>query len=195
MNPDPIFESNFLNLEYVFYHITKFFQDFSPSIKGLFTSGKIGAFLVFFFSILLILVVAWIAYSMARIHEIQRKQAHEISQKLFVEDKDERRENPRWLQVQEYINSQNQAEWRMAVIEADTILEEMVNKFGTPGENLGEKLKNTEPSDFLTLQNAWEGHKVRNRIAHEGAAYNLTYKEARQAIDNFEQVFREFEYI
>ena len=111
------------------------------------------------------------------------------------EVEDQRQENPRWLQVQDHINSQNPAEWRLAIIEADSILEDMTLKMGIPGETLGERLKNTEPSDFLTLQNAWEAHKVRNRIAHEGSAYNLQYKDARNTIDNYEQVFREFEYI
>jgi hypothetical protein len=194
--PEPIFEPTFLNLEYVFYKITLFFENLFPFLKDFFTSGKLGAFFVFFFSILLVLVVAWITYSMIRISEIKRKRNREMSQALFVATpEDVRQENPRWKQVQEHINSQNPAEWRLAIIEADLILEDLTNRIGLPGENLGERLKNAEPSDFLTLQNAWEGHKVRNRIAHEGSAFNLTYKEARQAVDHFEEVFREFEFI
>lgn len=198
MSPDPVFESTFLNLEYLFTKITEFFLKIFPFLKEFFTNGKLGAFLVFFFSLLLVLVVAWIAYSMIRIGEIQRAQARQTNAILFATGEnggDERQENPRWVQVQEHINSQNPAEWRLAIIEADSILEEMTLKMGIPGDTLGERLKNTEPSDFLTLQRAWEGHKVRNKIAHQGSGYNLTYKEAREAIDHFEAVFREFEYI
>ena len=196
MNPEPIFEPTFLNLEYLFFKITEFFQDIFPFIKEFFTSGRLGAFLVFFFSILLVLVVAWIAYSVVRIGEINREKSRKINAMLFSDDgKDVRKDNPRWIQVQNHINSQNPAEWRMAIIEADTILEEMTIKIGLVGETLGERLKNAEPSDFLTLQNAWEGHKVRNMIAHQGSAYNLTYKDARLAIDNYEAVFQEFEFI
>jgi hypothetical protein len=196
MNPEPFFESNFLNLEYVFYKLTKFFESLFPFLKDLFTSGQLGAFLVFFFSVLLVLVVAWIAYSSVRIAEINKKRGDLMAQAFTPREvEDQRQENPRWLQVQDHINSQNPAEWRLAIIEADSILEDMTLKMGIPGETLGERLKNTEPSDFLTLQNAWEAHKVRNRIAHEGSAYNLQYKDARNTIDNYEQVFREFEYI
>ncbi len=196
MSPQPAFESNFLNLEYVFTRVTQFFQDVIPFFKEFFTNGKLGAFLVFFFSVILVLVVAWIAYSLIRTAEINKDKSERISAALFAKDGEEEAvKNTRWIQVQEHINSQNPAEWRMAIIEADTILEEMTIKMGIPGENLGERLKNTEPSDFLTLQNAWEGHKIRNRIAHEGSAYNLTYKDAKGAIDNYEAVFREFEFI
>lgn len=194
--PEPIFEPTFLNLEYVFYKITLFFENVFPFLKNFFTNGKLGAFLVFFFSVLLVLVVAWIAYSLIRISEIQRKRNNQMGQVLFTpEREDVRRENPRWKQVQEHINSKNPAEWRLAIIEADSILEEMTMKMGIPGENLGERLKNVEKSDFLSVQNAWEAHKVRNRIAHEGSTFELTYKEARQTIEHFEIVFREFEFI
>ena len=70
----------------------------------------------------------------------------------------------------------------------------MVEKMGYPGANLGERLRVIELSDFLTLQEAWEAHKIRNRIAHE-AQYQLTEREARKAIGLYEKVFREFHYI
>ncbi len=196
MNPDPIFEPTFLNLEYVFFKLTKFFQKLYPFFRELFSGGKLGAFLVFFFSTLLVFLVAWITYSMIRIKELEREKSIRMNHVLFSrKSENTAKRNPRWIQVQEHINANNPAEWRLAIIEADTILEDMVMKMGIPGENLGERLKNTEPSDFLTLQLAWAAHKVRNKIAHEGSAYNLTYKDARQAIANYEEVFKEFDFI
>jgi hypothetical protein len=83
----------------------------------------------------------------------------------------------------------------MAVLEADSILEDLTIAMNIPGNSLGERLKSIEPSDFLTLQNAWEGHKVRNQIAHQGSTFQLDHKTAQIAIKNFEAVFREFEVI
>jgi len=194
--PDPLFEPTFLNLEYFFYKLTNFFADFFPFLKDFFAGGKLGAFLIFLFSLLLVLAVAWIAYSTIRISEIKKAQEKKVNDILFAQEKkDVRKENPRWKQVQSHINSQNPGEWRLAIIEADTILEDMTQKMGIPGINLGERLKNTEQSDFLTLQLAWEAHKVRNRIAHEGSTFNLTQKEAQKTIENYEEVFKEFEFI
>lgn len=102
--------------------------------------------------------------------------------------------NDRWLKIEAEINSDNVASWKQAIMEADKILEEIVNTLNLPGENLGEKLKQIEPSDFLTLDAAWEAHKVRNRIAHE-AGYELGQHEARRVMRLYEKVFREFEYI
>ncbi|MFT5360201.1 MAG: hypothetical protein ACI88L_000685 [Candidatus Paceibacteria bacterium] len=196
MNTEPIFEPNFLNLEYVFVQITEFFQNVFPFIKEFFTNGKLGAFFVFFFSVLLIFVIAWIAYSVMRIGEIKREKENKINKILFAEDTEaESKKNPRWIKVQEHINSNNPAEWRLSIIEADTMLDEMTLQMKIKGDTVAERLKNMDPSDFLTLQSAWEGHKVRNRIAHDGSAYDLTYKIARESVAHFEAVFKEFNYI
>ena len=60
------------------------------------------------------------------------------------------------------------------------------------GETIGEQLKQVEPSDFLTLNDAWEAHKVRNEIAHTGSTFVLSDVVARHTIVRYENVFREF---
>ena len=101
----------------------------------------------------------------------------------------------RFARVQAYVQSSRESDWRLAVLEADVILDEMVTGMGHHGDSLGEKLKAIEPSDFTTLDKAWEAHAVRNKIAHEGAAFYLTEREAKRVVKLYEEVFREFRYI
>ncbi len=103
--------------------------------------------------------------------------------------------NERWEQVLSYAASDNEELWRLAIIEADVMLDEMMKTMGYPQASLGEKLRSVEESDFRTVDQAWEAHKVRNTVAHEGAGYNLTRKELDRTINNYRQVFREFGYI
>lgn len=103
--------------------------------------------------------------------------------------------NERWKDVEGKINSANPSDWRLAILEADIMLQDMLEQMGMPGATLGEKLKAADPSFFGTLQEAWAAHKIRNIIAHEGTAYNLTFNEARRAIDLYRRVFEEFFYI
>lgn len=102
--------------------------------------------------------------------------------------------NEAWEKIVREINSDNPANWKQAIIEADKMLEAVVGTLPLTGENLGEKLRQIEPSDFLTLDDAWEAHKVRNRIAHE-AGYQLGQHEAKRVIGLYEKVFREFDFI
>ena len=101
----------------------------------------------------------------------------------------------RWQRVLAHVDSERESDWRLAVLEADVLLDEMVTHMGYHGDSLGEKLKAVEQSDFTTLPKAWEAHGVRNRIAHEGAAFALTEREARRVISLYEEVFKEFRYI
>ncbi len=103
--------------------------------------------------------------------------------------------NEKWLKVQNHIESGNPNDWRLAIIEADIMLEEMLEKMGYHGNGIGEMLKSVEESDFHTLNDAWEAHKVRNNIAHQGSDYALSSTEAKRAIGMYQRVFEEFFYI
>lgn len=103
--------------------------------------------------------------------------------------------NRRWKNIQLLISSYNSNDWKQAIIEADIILDEMLEKMGYHGKSIGEKLKQIESSDFLTLNQAWEAHKVRNQIAHQGGNYVLSKDEAERVIDLYGQVFKEFYFI
>ncbi|MDO8564518.1 MAG: hypothetical protein Q7R88_00820 [bacterium] len=107
-------------------------------------------------------------------------------------------ENPlqkRFERIKSHMESEKESDWRLAVLEADVMLDEMISGMGYRGDSLGEKLKAIEKSDFTTLEKAWEAHVIRNRIAHEGALFPLTHREARRVIGLYEEVFKEFQYI
>ena len=80
-------------------------------------------------------------------------------------------------------------------MEADIMLADILTKMGYQGDSIGEQLKGVEPSDFLTLNDAWEAHKVRNQIAHQGSDFQLNERDAKRIIGLYKKVFSEFYYI
>lgn len=100
-----------------------------------------------------------------------------------------------WLRIKQYQASDHQSDWKLAVLEADTLLDDLIRRRGYPGETLGERLKSITAKDLATLESAWEAHKVRNRIAHDGAAFELSRAEAERVIYLYELVFREVGYL
>lgn len=106
-----------------------------------------------------------------------------------------RQATERWGYIQSLLKSYNTNDWKQAVIEADIMLEEMLREAGYAGDGVGDMLKNANTEDFTTLQSAWDGHKVRNSIAHTGAGFKLSKQEAEKAISKFKEVFEEFYYI
>jgi hypothetical protein len=75
------------------------------------------------------------------------------------------------------------------------MLGDILNRMGYQGDSIGEQLKGVEESDFLTLNDAWEAHKVRNQIAHQGSDYPLSERDAKRIIGLYKKVFSEFFYI
>ncbi len=100
--------------------------------------------------------------------------------------------NSRWSDVESHIAENNPNSWRLAIIEADILLEEVLTNAGYVGATIGDKLKSANATSFTTLQDAWEAHKVRNEIAHAGGDFILTKKVAQETVVRFERVFREF---
>ncbi|MDO8183672.1 MAG: hypothetical protein Q7T49_01665 [bacterium] len=187
------FGVNFLNLEYFFNRIYQF-------LTGGFGTGDLSG-LISFLTILFIflmflsaLLIIGIAYFRHRTNEVRKEEAIKFGSLLPSEIEAKPLSNTRWDNLQTYLESDNESDWKLAIIEADKLLDELVTKMGYQGDNLGERLKAIEPSDFLSLQAAWEAHKMRNRIAHE-QGLRLSRRDVNRVIAQYDQVFREFQFI
>jgi len=187
----------FLNLRYFFDQIISIFTD--PADLSFFERLlELWLFLLPFLKILstilslLFLILA--IYSYIRLKQVQAEEKEKFANH-YEPTEGELPKNERWQKIMMLTDSENSNDWRAAIMEADTILDEIVTRIGYHGENLGEKMRGIEKSDFNTLDHAWEAHKVRNKIAHDGGDFVLTQREAKRVINLFGQVFVEFGYI
>lgn len=99
--------------------------------------------------------------------------------------------NSRWDMIVALANSENESDWRRAIIEADIMLDKVLSDRGYTGGTLGEKLKLANPLQFRSLNSAWEAHKVRNAIAHLGEGFPITTRDVRLTTEQYRQVFEE----
>jgi len=152
--------------------------------------------LSFIFSVCMVWVIVWTYRKYSQVEKKLKAPTYPPKEIFYgVETKQKEYVNPKWAKVLAHVNSTNPSDWRLAILEADIILNEMLDKMGYHGATMGDKLKSIEPSDFSTLQEAWEAHKVRNAIAHEGSDLNLNKAEAERVVRLFEKVFKEFKFI
>ncbi len=100
--------------------------------------------------------------------------------------------NSRLEDVLTHSDSENPNDWKLAIIEADIILDDILKQRGYAGNSLGERLKSISPQQLSSLNDAWEAHKIRNRIAHDGADFVLTKRVAQDTITKYRRVFGEF---
>ncbi len=135
-----------------------------------------------------------IVYTTMRLFDLRKREGKFYST-LLVEAGATESTSSRWQHIELLAGGTSPSEWREAIIEADIMLDDMLTRNGYVGIGVGEKLKSADKVHFNTLQDAWEAHKVRNLIAHEGSAFDLSESLARRTIARYSAVFREFKVI
>jgi hypothetical protein len=149
-----------------------------------------------FADVLCLFFLIAIIYSVGRTKEIAEKWYNALyPAPAEAASAEEKVKNPRWQLVVNHISSENPSDWRLAILESDIILADLFDSLGYQGDTVGDKLRSAEKAPFNTLSAAWEAHRIRNAIAHEGADFTLTEREARRIVGLYESVFREFDYI
>ena len=98
--------------------------------------------------------------------------------------------NDRLSDVLTHSTSDNPNDWKLAIIEADIILDDALKRAGYGGASLGERLRSISPAQLRSLDDAWQVHKVRNDIAHN-ADFVLTRRVAEDTIKLYRRVFEE----
>jgi hypothetical protein len=219
----PFFDPTYLNLDYLFNKVYQFFHAFGSISNATDSLNGLKLFLSAL-TVFLIGFIMYVSIKMFELrHHEHEHMAHEIAHHSgehghahgshgqhadahhgeipfadhYEHAPHEPEHNPireRWETVTDHLRSANPAEWRLAIIEADSMLDEVLESTGYKGENIGERLKDAEGA-FRSVQSAWNAHKVRNQIAHQGSQFELTHHEALVTIDNYKEVFEELKYL
>lgn len=92
----------------------------------------------------------------------------------------------RWQGVLKHLESLNESEWRVAIIEADKLIDEVLTQKGFEGESVAEKLSELDREQMNSLDRLWAAHKTRNRIVHQ-PDYRIEQSEAREIISYYEE--------
>ncbi len=98
----------------------------------------------------------------------------------------------RWEETLRHLSSFREGEWKFALIEADKIVNDVLENAGFGGETIGEKLKNIAPEQLQSINELWYAHKLRNLVVHD-INFKVRHTEVRQAIEKYEKVLRELQ--
>ncbi|MBI4120790.1 MAG: hypothetical protein HY457_00845 [Parcubacteria group bacterium] len=105
-----------------------------------------------------------------------------------------RRMAQRWERALGRLETANEAEYKLAIIEADSMLEEALKRLGFAGETLDERLQNVPPTVLSNLAELKEAHRTRNNIVHD-PNFILSLNVARRVTGIYEQSLKELDLI
>jgi hypothetical protein len=97
----------------------------------------------------------------------------------------------RFLKAKEHIASNFKEEWKIGIIELDTLLKDLLKQNNLVGETVGELLLDAEKKNIKRVSNAWSAHKVRNRIVHEGIKFELNQDLTQRALKDYITIFED----
>jgi hypothetical protein len=98
----------------------------------------------------------------------------------------------KWNKIKKRLESGQEAELKLAVIEADKFFDEVLKRCGYYGKDMGERLKQVNASQIANIDNVWDAHKVRNNVVHN-ADYKLSKLEAEKSIRAYKKALEEME--
>ena len=191
----PLFDPSYLSLEYIFGKILDYIQPTLNIILNPHTWSVIGIVSSLFSLIFIIIII----FCLVRMFEIQAYDKmeikHEIHEALLRDKEKARNENQRWNYIITLVESPNESDWRMAILEADSFLEEVLREKEMTGDTVAELLESAKSNGYTSIQNAWDAHIIRNKIAHEGSEYPVSQIEGRRVIKMFQNFFEELKVI
>lgn len=97
-----------------------------------------------------------------------------------------------WGKAEKRLETGKRDEYKLAVIEADSLLDSTLQKMGYQGETMGDRLKQLSSVILPNLDQVWEAHKIRNNIVHD-PDYKLSLDEAKRVLGIYESALRDLE--
>ena len=95
-----------------------------------------------------------------------------------------------WQGVLDHMSTSSESDWKLAVIEADKIVDKILILKGYKGESMAERMTSVDSEELKSLDLLWEAHKVRNRIAHK-PGFKLDFNQAKKIISYYEEVLKD----
>ena len=94
-----------------------------------------------------------------------------------------------WRKLVARLETGNEAEYKLAIIEADTILDETLKKMNLKGESLDERLQGVTSVMIGNSEGLKNAHQIRNNLVYD-PDYRLSLAEARRVLDEYAAAFR-----
>ncbi len=131
------------------------------------------------------------------IYAIARAWPYRPTLHLFEKPPEKRRgviKDPRiaaaWARIMEKASADTLESLRLAIIEADALVDSVLKNAGYEGDHLADRLQEILPEEVPSLERLWRAHRLRNDIVHT-PGFAVLPQDARFALSSFEKFLKE----
>ena len=99
-----------------------------------------------------------------------------------------------WNQILDYLRTEDNNSWKLAILESDKVLNEILKMSGYLGDDMDEKLEILTPAQLTNIEDVKRAHLVRNRIAKDPTV-EVEKKEVWEVMAVYEETFKQLNLI
>jgi len=102
--------------------------------------------------------------------------------------------NKSWQKILIRLEKSDEANLRLALIEADNLFDDLLKQMRLPGESMADRLRYIDSSQISNIDEIWRAHKLRNVLVHNHE-YPITRNEMELSVKAYEKALKELEFI
>ena len=99
-----------------------------------------------------------------------------------------------WNKIESRLKTDSPSQYKLAILEADRLIDEVMVKMGYAGKNMAERLDELEKENVDNAGDLRKSHLIRNKIIQE-SDFVLIKQDAQEAIEPYRKFLEYFEII
>lgn len=111
--------------------------------------------------------LGFLLFMLLRTEWLRFKIAFDFSEFFTFKPYGVRRITKAWAKIEKRLDSGDEAEYKLAIIEADGMLEEILKRLGISGQTLSDRLLNVTPTIIPNLDDIIKANQTRDSIVHD----------------------------
>ena len=144
------------------------------------------------FLALSLFLLGWIIFCLFRSSWLRQLVLYDTAEFLTFRPFGVRKIERIWSRITGRLETGLESEYKLAVIEADSMLDDILKRMMYAGETLGERLGKLTSATLSNIDDIKESHQTRNNIVHD-PDYKLSLDEAKKILATYEQAFRDLQ--
>jgi len=106
----------------------------------------------------------------------------------------EKKAKKNWQKIKKRLRSNKEANWKLAVIEGEEIVEDLLLKIGYKAKDLRSRLLLADEVQIPNLRDLLEATETYEKILND-PDYKLSHEKAEKALNSFEEFLKYYQYL
>lgn len=95
-----------------------------------------------------------------------------------------------WQDIVNKFNSGQPESVKIAVIEADALVDDVLKQLGYEGEHMADRLAKLDTNFFPSAEKIWEAHRIRNELTHLPGT-EVPIEKAKRLLEHYRDFFND----